>query len=190
MPDLLRAEDRGRMREMSAHGTLPLAAFESVPVDKLWVQEIQSNPTNEMREIKFRAWDNFNKRMLGPFGPFRWHDEYDLLYLEGTLDVPAGDNLNFMQFTGLTDKNGKEIYEGDVLKYFNPATKTTSLHSIVWQDRKGRFGMQALTGARRNEEPRPMTQREAHFDRKSEFEVIGNIYENPDKLDPSNPSFN
>jgi uncharacterized phage protein (TIGR01671 family) len=121
-----------------------------------------------MREIKFRAWDNFNKRMLGPFGPFRWHDEYDLLYLEGTLDVPAGDNLNFMQFTGLKDKNGKEIYEGDIL--YVPAFGN---HEMKWDDGQYvcyvRGVNQAMAG---------------------QCEVIGNIYENPDKLDPSNPSFN
>jgi uncharacterized phage protein (TIGR01671 family) len=134
------------------------------------VQEIQGNPTNEMREIKFRAWDNFNKRMLGPFGPFRWHDEYDLLYLEGTLDVPAGDNLDFVQFTGLTDRNGKEIYEGDVVKLVG---RIKEPQIVGYDSDLARFCFVYETG----EVMRSFTLAE-----KRSFEVIGNIYENPELL--------
>ena len=74
------------------------------------------------RIIKFRAWDNVNKRM-GYFHPgFDWNDEYDHWYLSPVewskriTDVPCGDNINLMQFTGLLDKNGKEIYEGDIVR--------------------------------------------------------------------------
>ncbi len=69
------------------------------------------------RIIKFRAWDNVNKRMLGPFGPFCRLGEYDLLYLDGHLDVPAEDNLEFMQFIGIKDKDNIDIYEGDIVEY-------------------------------------------------------------------------
>ncbi len=90
---------------------------------------------------------------------------------------------DIMQFTGLTYKNGKEIYEGDVLKYFNPATKVTSLHLIVWEQGKARFGMQALTGMTAKEGPRPMIQHsESRFDEKGRFELIGNVYQNPKLL--------
>ena len=68
------------------------------------------------RVTKYRAWDKVNKRMIH-FGKFCWHDEYDLCYMEGSLDVPAEDNLDFMQFTGAHDKNGKEIFELDIVKW-------------------------------------------------------------------------
>lgn len=59
-----------------------------------------------MREIKFRAWDKREKRMCAPYdGDFiRWH-------------APSNwkDCYELMQFTGLQDKNGKDIYEGDII---------------------------------------------------------------------------
>lgn len=60
-----------------------------------------------MREIKFRMWDDEEKIMID--GDSLAFEEY----------LPIKDLLSqdyIMQFTGLHDKNGKEIYEGDILK--------------------------------------------------------------------------
>ena len=67
-----------------------------------------------MREIKFRAWDSKHKMVRldvaafsnGNFKYMNLHDE-DVYNIDG--DV-------LMQYTGLKDKNGKEIYEGDIVK--------------------------------------------------------------------------
>lgn len=73
-----------------------------------------------MKEIKFRAWDKNQKWMFYP-SSISWKDgklwvcnsrgenrlEYELI----------NPNAELMQYTGLKDKNGKEIYEGDIVKY-------------------------------------------------------------------------
>ena len=65
-----------------------------------------------MREIKFRAWDKDEKRMTTTFS----------VSSQGQVTfTPLGESTRYltgyilMQFTGLLDKNGKEIYEGDII---------------------------------------------------------------------------
>jgi hypothetical protein len=59
------------------------------------------------RPIKFRAWDRENKKMITVFD--------SEIKIHWTGELMANKNLELMQFTGLLDKNGKEIYEGDIL---------------------------------------------------------------------------
>jgi uncharacterized phage protein (TIGR01671 family) len=132
------------------------------------------------REIKFRAWDKLYSKMhngedvyLALHGGRVIQDSYFTTESQcasvGFEDfiVDRQDQFELMQFTGLLDKSGKEIYEGDLLK----AAKTGKIYPVEWDGRDAHFHAQ-----------------EGQFILMSYnwqyAEVIGNIYENPELLAP------
>lgn len=129
-----------------------------------------------MREIKFRAWDKERNRITEtPFNIGGTGRICGVAFFENDLipvEVIANESKRYvvMQFTGLKDKNGVEIYAGDIVK-----DRAGFLYSVIWRKKKARFAYKCQEGSKTN-----MNQQE---DIKDGIEVIGNIYENPELLE-------
>ena len=129
-----------------------------------------------MREIKFRAWDIELKRYIHEFNynGYEINDNNGAIYITKHLDT-SGETplLEIEQFTGLHDKNGKEIYEGDIVKYDTPPENgLAAISSYIGNN---------LYFCWHNS-PVPPTNADI-FGCKDELEVIGNIHENPELLE-------
>lgn len=143
-----------------------------------------------MREIKFRAWNKARECMdIEPLTSYANSDWSVGLneFLEDPFDAATGDPLILMQYTGLKDKNGKDIYEGDILKFKSRKVSTVidGVRQDVMRDNLGvvyfdtgkaggpsaEFNCTEVGG---NDQP--------SWWMCSLKEVIGNIYENGDLL--------
>jgi len=120
------------------------------------------------REIKFRAWDPFHNKMITDFDGYFLDCQNGVFTIGNIDDNNDWIDMEIMQFTGLKDKNGKEIYEGDIIKKRGMKNK-----SVIF--RKGCFKLLEDTG--KVEWTNNLENETTHY-----IEVIGNIYENKDLL--------
>ncbi|HEM4572277.1 TPA: hypothetical protein U1Z55_001016 [Streptococcus suis] len=123
---------------------------------------------------KFRAWDTFDEDMVNDIF-FSWQD----CGYESLNECLSDERWKFMQSTGLVDKNGKEIFEGDVVestwfKGYDDCVGYRKAGVVVYRD--GCFRIEY-----------PGEEEKGYFSITLKFavsvEIIGNIYENPELVE-------
>ena len=118
------------------------------------------------REIKFRAWDILNKKMLN------WRDIFDLPAWEIFPGTPEQRCYEVMQYTGLKDKNNIEVYEGDIVQNVN----NNNIWKVVYNHSNACY---ELT---RKKDGINSWEHGAIIGLPRSYKVIGNIYENKELL--------
>ena len=124
-----------------------------------------------MREIKFRAWDKIEKRMY-----YDVQDTYDFRCNgKGCLEESFGDVLKndkyiVLQYVGMEDINGREIYEGDIV------TLKGEVFEIKYKDYK--YIADGFYDSSQDVPDDFFSEYAYSF-----FEIVGNIYENPELLE-------
>lgn len=126
-----------------------------------------------MREIKFRVWDEEEKTMWRHenIGYINFYDKVIWLRHGGFLDMDYNP-CTLMQYTGLKDKNGKEIYEGDIVSLFYE----TQISEVRFNSKYGCWEVKVQLSIH----SQGWDLLGNHL---GESEVIGNIYENPELLE-------
>ena len=123
-----------------------------------------------MREIRFRVWDKTTRNMMGD-----WH------LLSPRMAMFIVEYANFpkdyvvMQYTGLNDKNGKEIYEGDIVQFFDCDGVLLDTFAVEWHESGGYFAPDSYGG------DYCVSLGDYDTDEHT-LNVIGNIYANPSLL--------
>lgn len=133
------------------------------------------------RDIKFRLWSKIGKKFIETDNPdldFVINNNgylYSIEYCYGETCILPQMDTEVLQFTGLKDRNGKEIYEGDILKYNFPYDgRLKHVSPVKFLETEASFGIKDRYG---NEIPLYTISANNYF------EVIGNIYENKNLLE-------
>jgi len=126
-----------------------------------------------MREIKFRAWDEIQHRMVYSGGHDKELMEFFYGIDDGTID-PTG--LDIMQYTGNKDKKGKEVYEGDIVRCVPPFSIRNRYGIGEFYSKVYFAGGCFCVNSSVFLKGEPLSNMNI-------VEVVGNIYENPELLE-------
>lgn len=122
-----------------------------------------------MRKIKFRAYSDQNGMEM--IDDLYWFEENGVHTEEG---IGHNRKYHLMQFVGMHDKDGNEIYEGDIV-YFPPLDDVSDVKIIKWSENDCGFVVDKPDGTP-----------DSWID--DSAKIIGNIYENPGLIKGNNES--
>ena len=124
-----------------------------------------------MREIKFRGWNKLQKIMIAnPVLPSGW---LNAMFVD---DAGWHTGTTYMQYTGLKDTEGVEIYEGDLFSVTNPDDSVEVVGKVIFDTDFAQFTIKYTNGGWAE-----LWQHLSELKNKAR-EVTGNIYENPELL--------
>lgn len=124
---------------------------------------------------KFRAWDKTRnemnyKVMVGNCDTDDDNWTCPIIWIEESKDWLHFDDYEcIMQSTGLKDKNGREIFEGDIVRFFD------SLYTVFYDIEEGSYRLKP-------HDTRWVVDYMCNFSSEEIFEIVGNIYENKEYL--------
>lgn len=143
-----------------------------------------------MREIKFRAWDKTTRAMIneyakvGPYGEL-----YPAHFHSSAYSDKGCPDLVLMQFTGLLDRNGKEIFEGDIISnldcfgcvssWGDATDEHPTKRIVIYDENKSAFNWRYVGEEVKDRAPSGYTLCKENA---GLFEIIGNIYSTPELL--------
>lgn len=139
-----------------------------------------------MNRVKFRVWDKTNNRMH-PVSSIYFRDDGRALTIVVEL-APKGQHYNglvdgengmLMQWTGLTDNNGDDIYEGDIVRVRKPNSYLVGDYIVAWHAHHCQFAWKRIIPLSTGEEWAMMGANRPYSLNQRDKEVIGNIYQTP-----------
>lgn len=146
---------------------------------------------------KYRAWLKKEQKMDNEIDHISWLEDELYCIGDGITYMVSAEDLVLMQSTGLKDKNGKEIFEGDILKfndewneychegYVDGSVEGVNYVEVVKGEACFEFGKTRYPESSLfiHMEDEHLSFAELVNDKDFEFEIIGNVYENPELLE-------